>query len=699
MRKLIFILLSLLAVMSLTACSDSSSSIGSSNTPPPQTSPKGVTPLNVVPVASSFTGADVIDIIYRVVDFEHVGYSYYLVDKNGTIQNKLSNNINDVNNMYNIKVGPENISGAVSTNSVVISIPSTRFTQVGDAQNEANIPYGTKITAIDSNIEVIAGTTKLADISGTKPSVDLLTYAEMTQGYFSGCSETTNICRSEFTRFPDSSAVVITPKENTKYENGVISSDTDTINLSVELTARPEERADGYTYLGGSIITQTTATLISADDNSISYKIEKITPEISIKDMLRVHVINNKAWNAYTTPAITADEWKYDVTILNLSNEGIEISSDNTKNSHVSFSLNIYNNGDSALCLNLLPIKIAGSTENYAVCNNFDVENIVLELDPKSTKTILPLTINANGLERALQEQIVYSMTGITGITEEQIKCIDVQFQMYKQGDTSAQPFYEGKIAAKDNNYYVMLDPAKSIDRLDFKDGEAPETRIKIKNIVNNNVIYFVNNYSLETGITESLIDATTFTDLFEWGYVEDKTTAEEGALSDRIYLLFVNKDTINTIGTPVAIDNGKVTLDEYRETKLSETEQFLKANLGSSLAFEPKGAYIKPSTSSIKLEATSATFEIDIDGTQKVTAVNIMSDEYKNSDQYNKGLFGSLAVSQDYDGNNVYSTGFGLKITNVSKPGNEPEIVIVPHLKGILDPQIIDVYQLISWN
>ena len=137
--------------------------------------------------------------------------------------------------------------------------------------------------------------------------------------------------------------------------------------------------------------------------------------------MLRVHVINNKAWNAYTTPAITADEWKYDVTILNLSNEGIEISSDNTKNSHVSFSLNIYNNGDSALCLNLLPIKIAGSTENYADCNNFEVENIVLELDPKSTKTILPLTINANGLERALQEQIVYSMTGIT---EEQIKCI-----------------------------------------------------------------------------------------------------------------------------------------------------------------------------------------------------------------------------------------------------------------------------------
>lgn len=695
MRKLIFILLSLLAVMSLTACSDSSSSSGSSNTPPPQTSPKGVTPLNVVPVASSFTGADVIDIIYRVVDFEHAGYSYYLVDKNGTITNKLSNNVNDVNNMYNIKVGPEYTSGAVSPNSVVISIPSTRFTQVGDAQNEANIPYGTKITAIDSNIKVIAGTTKLADTNGTKPSVDLLTYAEMTQGYFSGCSETTNICRSEFTRFPDSSAVVITPKENTKYENGVISSDTDTINLSVELTARPEEMTDGYTYLGGSIITQTTATQV-VSDNSISYKIEKITPEISIKDMLRVHVINNKAWNAYTTPAITANEWKYDVTILNLSNEGIVISSDNTKNSHVSFSLNIYNNGDSALCLNLLPIKIAGSPENYAVCNSLNIESINLELNEKSTKTILPLTINANGLERALQEQIVYSMTGIT---EEQIKCIDVQFQMYKQGDTSAQPFYEGKIAAKDNNYYVMLDPAKSIDRLDFKDGEAPETRIKIKNIVNNNVIYFVNNYSLETGITEFLIDATTFTDLFEWGYVEDKTTAEEGALSDRIYLLFVNKDAINTIGTPVAIDNGKVTLDEYRETTLSETEQFLKANLGSSLAFEPKGAHINPSTSSIKLEATPATFEIDIDGTQKVTAVNIMSDGYKNSDQYNKGLFGSLAVSQDYDGNNVYSTGFGFKITNVSKPGNEPEFVIVPHLNGILDPQKIDVYQLISWN
>ena len=695
MRKLIFILLSLLAVMSLTACSDSSSSSGSSNTPPPQTSPKGVTPLNVVPVASSFTGADVIDIIYRV-DFEHAGYSYYLVDKNGTIQNKLSNNVNDVNNMYNIKVGPEYISDAVSTNSVVISIPSTRFTQVGDAQNEKNIPYGTKITAIDSNIEVIAGTTKLADISGTKPSVDLLTYAEMTQGYFSGCSETTNICRSEFTRFPDSSAVVITPKGNTKYENGVISSDTDTINLSVELTARPEERPDGYTYLGGSIITQTTATQV-VSDNSISYKIEKITPEISIKDMLRVHVINNKAWNAYTTPAITADEWKYDVTILNLSNEGIEISSDNTKNSHVSFSLNIYNNGDSALCLNLLPIKIAGSTENYAVCNSLNIESINLELNEKSTKTILPLTINANGLERALQEQIVYSMTGIT---EEQIKCIDVQFQMYKASSANTEhPFYEGKIAAKDNNYYVMLDPAKSIDRLDFKDGEAPETRIKIKNIVNNNVIYFVNNYSLETGITEFLIDATTFTDLFEWGEVEDKTTAEEGALSDRFYLLFVNKDAINTIGTPVAIDDGKVILDEYRETTLSETEQFLKANLGSSLAFKPRGAYINPSTSSIKLEATPATFEIDIDGTQKVTAVNIMSDKYENSDQYNKGLFGSLAVSQDYDGNNVYSTGFGFKITNVSKPGNEPEFVIVPHLNGILDPQKIDVYQLISWN
>lgn len=698
MRKLIFILLSLLAVMSLTACSDSSSSSGSSNTPPPQTSPKGVTPLNVVPVASSFNGADIIDIIYRV-DFEHAGYSYYLVDKNGIITNKLSNNVNDVNNMYNIKVGPEYISDAVSTNSVVISIPSTRFTQVGDAQNEANIPYGTKITAIDSNIKVIEGTTKLADTNRTKPSVDLLTYAEMTQGYFSGCSETTNICRSEFTRFPDSSAVVITPTTaDTKYENGVISSNTDTINLSVELTARPEERADGYTYLGGSIITQTTATQV-VSDNSISYKIEKITPEISIKDMLRVQVINNKAWNAYTTPAITADEWKYDVTILNLSNQGIEISSDNTKNSHVSFSLNIYNNGDSALCLNLLPIKIAGSTENYAVCNNVDFEYIDLKLDPKSAETILPLTINANGLERALQEQIVYS---ITGITEEQIKCIDVQFQMYKASSANTEhPFYEGKIATNNtkSDYYVMLDPAKSIDRLDFKDGEAPETRIKIKNIVNNNVIYFVNNnYSLEPGITEDLIDATTFTDLFKWGYVEDKTTAEEGALSDRFYLLFVNKDTINTIGTPVAIDNGKVILDEYRETTLSETEQFLKDNLGSSLAFEPKGAYIKPSTSSIKLEATPDTFDIDIDGTQKVMAVNIMSDEYENSEQYNKGLFGSL-IKYDAKGTPVYSTGFGFKITNVSKPENDPEIVIVPHLKGILDPQIIDVYQLISWN
>ena len=684
MRKLIFILLSLLAVISLTACSDSSSSSGSSNTPPPQTSPKGVTPLNVVPVASSFTGADVIDIIYRVVDFEHAGYSYYLVDKNGTIQNKLSNNVNDVNNMYNIKVGPEYTSDAVSTNSVVISIPSTRFTQVGDAQNEANIPYGTKITAIDSNIEVIEGTTKLADISGTKPSVDLLTYAEMTQGYFSGCSEATSICRSEFTRFPDSSAVVITPTRNTKYENGVISSDTDTINLSVELTARPEEGEDGYTYLGGSIITQTTATQV-VSDNSISYKIEKVTPEISIKDMLRVQVINNKAWNAYTRPAITADEWKYDVTILNLSNKGIEISSDNTKNSHVSFSLNIYNNGDSALCLNLLPIKIAGSTENYADCNNFDVENIVLELDPKSAETILPLTINANGLERALQEQIVYSMTGIT---EEQIKCIDVQFQMYKANSANTEhPFYEGKIAAKDNNYYVMLDPAKSIDRLDFKDGEAPETRIKIKNIVNNNVI----NYYFETGITEDFIDVTTFTDLFRWEYVEDETTAEEGALSDRFYLLFVNKDAINTIGTPVAIDNGKVILDEYRETTLAETEQFLKANLGSSLAFKPKGAYIELPVST-EFVTTPDTFEkIDIYGTQKVTAVNIMSDGYENSDQYNKGLFGSLK-EYDAEGTPVFSTGFGFKITTFADAGNDPDRAIVPHLNDILNPQIVDI-------
>ncbi len=688
MRKLIFILLSLLAVMSLTACSDSSSSSGSSNTPPPQTSPKGVTPLNVVPVASSFTGADVIDIIYRVVDFEHAGYSYYLVDKNGTIQNKLSNNVNDVNNMYNIKVGPEYTSDAVSANSVVISIPSTRFTQVGDAQNEANIQYGTKITAIDSNIEVIAGTTKLADINGTKPSVDLLTYAEMTQGYFSGCSETTNICRSEFTRFPDSSAVVITPTTaDTKYENGVISSNTDTINLSVELTARPEEREDGYTYLGGSIITQTTATQV-VSDNSISYKIEKITPEISIKDMLRVQVINNKAWNAYITPAITADEWKYDVTILNLSNEGIEISSDNTKNSHVSFSLNIYNNGDSALCLNLLPIKIAGSTENYAVCNNVDFEYIDLKLDPKSAETILPLTINANGLERALQEQIVYSMTGIT---EEQIKCIDVQFQMYKASSVNTEhPFYEGKIAAKDNNYYVMLDPAKSIDRLDFKDGEAPETRIKIKNIVNNNVMYYVNDLSLETGITESFIDATTFTDLFKWGYVEDETTAEEGALSDRFYLLFVNKDTINTIGTPVAIDNSKVILDEYRETKLSETEQFLKDNLGSSLAFKPKGAYIELPVST-EFVTTSDTFDIDIDGTQKVTVVNIMSDGYESSEQYSKGLFGSL---KEYDakGTPVFSTGFGFKITTFADAGNDPDRAIIPHLNDIINPQIVDI-------
>lgn len=690
MRKLIFILLSLLAVISLTACSDSSSSDDSSNVPPPQTSHKGVTPLNFAPVVSSFSGADNIDIIYRV-ELEHDGYSYYLVDKNGIITNKLSNNLIDsMYNMYNIIVAPEYISDAdaVSPNSVVITIPSTRFTQVGDAQDEANIPYGTKITAIDSNIEVIAGTTKLADISGTKPSVDLLTYAEMTQGYFSGCSEETNICSSEFTRYPDSSAVVITPTGNTKYENGVISSDTDTINLSVELTARPEERADGYTYLGGSIITQTTATLVSIDGNSVYYRIEKVTPEIAIKDMLRVQLVNDKALNAYTTPAITTDEWKYDVTILNLSNEGVEISPDNTKNSHVSFFLNIYNNGDSALSLNMLPIKIAGSTENYAVCNNFDVENIVLELDPKSTKTILPLTINANGLERALQEQIVYSMTGIT---EEQIKCIDVQFQMYKASSVNTEhPFYEGKIATNNtkSNYYVMLDPAKSIDRLDFKDGEAPETRINIKNIVNNNVIYF--DYSLETG-TEDFIDVTTFTDLFRWEYVEDEATAEEGALSDRFYLLFVNKDTINTIGTPVAIDNGKVTLDEYRETTLAETEQFLKANLGSSLAFKPKGAYIELPVST-EFVTTPDTFEkIDIYGTQKVTAVNIMSDGYENSDQYNKGLFGSLK-EYDAEGTPVFSTGFGFKITTFADAGNDPDRAIVPHLKDILNPQIVDI-------
>ena len=687
MRKLIFILLSLLAVMSLTACSDSSSSSGSSNTPPPQTSPKGVTPLNVVPVASSFTGADVIDIIYRVVDFEHAGYSYYLVDKNGIITNKLSNNINDVNNMYNIKVGPENISGAVSTNRVVISIPSTRFTQVGDAQNEKNIPYGAKITAIDSNIEVIEGTTKLADTTdtnGTKPSVDLLTYAEMTQGYFSGCSETTNICSSEFTRFPDSSAVVITPKENTKYENGVISSDTDTINLSVELTARPEERKDGYTYLGGSIITQTTATQV-VSDNSISYKIERKTPEISIKDMLRVHVINNKAWNAYTTPAITADEWKYDVTILNLSNQGIEISSDNTKNSHVSFSLNIYNNGDSALCLNLLPIKIAGST-NYADCNNFDVENIVLELDPKSTETILPLTINANGLERALQEQIVYSMTDIT---EEQIKCIDVQFQMYKQGDTSAQPFYEGEIATKDNNYYVMLDPAKSADLFEFEEDEKPEITVQIRNVVNNDIKYFTTTVMGEPSVADFIVGPS-FINLFRWGEAEDETTAEEGALSDRFYLLFVNKDTINTIGTPVAIDNGKVILDEYRETTLAETEQFLKANLGSSLAFKPNGAYIELPVST-EFVTTPDIFEIDVDGIQKVTAVNIMSDGYENSEQYNKGLFGSL-IKYDAEGTPVFSTGFGFKITTFADAGNDPDRAIIPHLNDILNPQIVDI-------
>lgn len=689
MRKLIFILLSLLAVISLTACSDSSSSSGSSNTPPPRTSHKGVTPLNLAPVVSSFSGADNIDIIYRV-KLEHDGYSYYLVDKNGIITNKLNNNLVDyIDNMYNIIVAPEYISDAVSPNSVVITIPSTRFTQVGDAQNEENIPYGTKITAIDSNIEVIAGT-KLADISGTKPSVDLLTYAEMTQGYFSGCSETTNICSSEFTRYPDSSAVVITPTGNTKYENGVISSDTDTINLSVELTSRPEERADGYTYLGGSIITQTTATLVSVDGNSISCKIEKITPEMAIKDMLRVQLVNDKALNAYTTPAITTNEWKYDVTILNLLNEGVNISSDNTNNSYVSFFLNLYGNGDSALSLNMLPIQIAGSTENYAVCNNFDVENIGLELDEKSKKTILPLTINANGLERALQEQIVYNMTGIT--TEEQIKCIDVQFQMYKASPANTEhPFYEGKIATNNtkSNYYVMLDPAKSKDRFSFANDDEPEITVQIRNVVNNDIKYFTTTVMGEPLVADFIVGPS-FINLFNWGEVEDETTAEEGALSDRFYLLFVNKDTINTIGTPVAIDNSKVTLDEYRETTLSETEQFLKANLGSSLAFKPKGAYIELPVST-EFVTTSDTFEIDVDGIQKVTAVNIMSDGYENSEQYNKGLFGSL-IKYDAEGTPVFSTGFGFKITTFADAGNDPDRAIIPHLNDILNPQIVDI-------
>ena len=690
MRKLIFILLSLLAVISLTACSDSSSSDDSSNVPPPQTSDKGVTPLNLAPVVSSFSGADNIDIIYRV-ELEHDGYSYYLVDKNGIITNKLSNNLVDyIDNMYNIIVAPEYISDAVSPNSVVIAIPSTRFTQVGDAQNEENIPYGTKITAIDSNIEVIEGITKLADINGTKPSVDLLTYAEMTQGYFSGCSEETNICSSEFTRYPDSSAVVITPTGNTKYENGVISSDTDTINLSVELTARPEERADGYTYLGGSIITQTTATLVSVDGNSISCKIEKITPEMAIKDMLRVQLVNDKALNAYTTPAITTNEWKYDVTILNLLNEGVNISSDNTNNSYVSFFLNLYGNGDSALSLNMLPIQIAGSTENYAVCNNFDVENIGLELDEKSKKTILPLTINANGLERALQEQIVYNMTGIT--TEEQIKCIDVQFQMYKASPVNTEhPFYEGKIATNNtkSNYYVMLDPAKSKDRFSFVNDDEPEITVQIRNVVNNDIKYFTTTVMGEPLVADFIVGPS-FINLFNWGEVEDETTAEEGALSDRFYLLFVNKDTINTIGTPVAIDNGKVILDEYRETTLSETEQFLKDNLGSSLAFKPKGAYIELPLST-EFVTTPDTFEIDVDGIQKVTAVNIMSDGYAKSDQYNKGLFGSLK-EYDAEGTPVFSTGFGFKITTLADAGNEPDRAIVPHLNDILNPQIVDI-------
>ena len=690
MRKLIFILLSLLAVISLTACSDSSSSDDSSNVPPPQTSHKGVTPLNLAPVVSSFSGADNIDIIYRV-KLEHDGYSYYLVDKNGIITNKLNNNLVDyIDNMYNIIVAPEYISDAVSPNSVVIAIPSTRFTQVGDAQNEENIPYGTKITAIDSNIEVIEGITKLADINGTKPSVDLLTYAEMTQGYFSGCSEETNICSSEFTRYPDSSAVVITPTGNTKYENGVISSDTDTINLSVELTARPEERADGYTYLGGSIITQTTATLVSVDGNSISCKIEKVIPEMAIKDMLRVQLVNDKALNAYTTPAITTNEWKYDVTILNLLNEGVNISSDNTNNSYVSFFLNLYGNGDSALSLNMLPIQIAGSTENYAVCNNFDVENIGLELDEKSTKTILPLTINANGLERALQEQIVYNMTGIT--TEEQIKCIDVQFQMYKASPVNTEhPFYEGKIATNNtkSNYYVMLDPAKSKDRFSFVNDDEPEITVQIRNVVNNDIKYFTTTVMGEPLVADFIVGPS-FINLFNWGEVEDETTAEEGALSDRFYLLFVNKDTINTIGTPVAIDNGKVILDEYRETTLSETEQFLKDNLGSSLAFKPKGAYIELPLST-EFVTTPDTFEIDVDGIQKVTAVNIMSDGYAKSDQYNKGLFGSLK-EYDAEGTPVFSTGFGFKITTLADAGNEPDRAIVPHLNDILNPQIVDI-------
>lgn len=690
MRKLIFILLSLLAVISLTACSDSSSSSDSSNTLPPQTSHKGVTPLNLAPVVSSFSGADNIDIIYRV-ELEHDGYSYYLVDKNGIITNKLNNNLVDyIDNMYNIIVAPEYISDAVSSNSVVIAIPSTRFTQVGDAQNEENIPYGTKITAIDSNIEVIEGITKLADINGTKPSVDLLTYAEMTQGYFSGCSEETNICSSEFTRYPDSSAVVITPAGNTKYENGVISSDTDTINLSVELTARPEEKADGYTYLGGSIITQTTATLVSVDGNSISCKIEKITPEMAIKDMLRVQLVNDKALNAYTTPAITTNEWKYDVTILNLLNEGVNISSDNTNNSYVSFFLNLYGNGDSALSLNMLPIQIAGSTANYDVCNGLNIENINLVLNEKSTKTILPLTINANGLERALQEQIVYNMTGIT--TEEQIKCIDVQFQMYKASPVNTEhPFYEGKIATNNtkSNYYVMLDPAKSKDRFSFVNDDEPEITVQIRNVVNNDIKYFTTTVMGEPLVADFIVGPS-FINLFNWGEVEDETTAEEGALSDRFYLLFVNKDTINTIGTPVAIDNGKFILDEYRETTLSETEQFLKDNLGSSLAFKPKGAYIELPLST-EFVTTPDTFEIDVDGIQKVTAVNIMSDGYEKSDQYNKGLFGSLK-EYDAEGTPVFSTGFGFKITTLADAGNEPDRAIVPHLNDILNPQTVDI-------
>ena len=67
------------------------------------------------------------------------------------------------------------------------------------------------------------------------------------------------------------------------------------------------------------------------------------------------------------------------------------------------------------------------------------------------------------------------------------------------------------------------------------------------------------------------------------------------------------------------------------------------------------------------------------------------MSDGYENSDQYNKGLFGSL---KEYDakGTPVFSTGFGFKITTFADAGNDPDRAIIPHLNDILNPQIVDI-------